>query len=89
MDGSTSERQGLLLMCARLQTPPHKYVGGGDFVDAYVNAYSDYASRATARADANADGILSGAEQRNLPGEVYSSVVALRSAIGTGEPAAD
>ena len=88
---SATERQGLAADVRPLaDATADKYVGGGDLpVDAYVNAYSDYASRATARADANADGVLSEAEQRNLPGEVYSSVVALRSAISTGEPAAD
>ena len=87
---SASERQGLATDVRPLaDATADKYVGGGDLpVDAYVNAYSDYASRATARADANADGILSDAEQRNLPGEVYSSVVAA-DAISTGEPAAD
>lgn len=67
-----------------------KYLGGGDLpIDAYVNAYSDYAARATARADVNADGTLTEAEQRNLPGEVYNSVVALRSALSADAPAAD
>ena len=88
---SATERQGLAPDGRPLaDATADKYVGGGDLpVDAYVNAYSDYASRATARADANADGVLSDAEQRNLPVEVYSSVVALRSAISTGEPATD
>ena len=88
---SASERQGLAADVRPLaDATADQYVGGGDLpVDAYVNAYSDYASRATARADANADGVLSDAEQRNLPVEVYSSVVALRSAMSTGEPAAD
>jgi hypothetical protein len=88
---SASERKGLAADVRPLaEATADQYVGGGDLpIDAYAKAYGDYASKATARADANKDGVLSDAEQRNLPGEVYSSVVALRSAINAGAPAAD
>jgi hypothetical protein len=88
---SATERKGLAADVRPLaEATADQYVGGGDLpIDAYAKAYGDYASKATARADANKDGVLSDAEQRNLPGEVYSSVVALRSAINAGAPAAD
>ena len=88
---SATERKGLAADVRPLaEATADQYVGGGDLpINAYAKAYGNYASKATARADANKDGVLSDAEQRNLPGEVYSSVVALRSAINAGAPAAD
>ncbi len=67
-----------------------KYFGGGALpTDTYVEAYDAYVSKAVALVDKNGDGTLSEAEQQKLPGAVYSSVVALRSAVNPGAPAVD
>jgi hypothetical protein len=64
------------------------YFGGGDLpIDDYVNAYRTFVGDATNAADVNADGQLTDSEQRNLPGAIFSSVLALRTgASGSGGP---
>ena len=64
-----------------------KYFSGGSLpVDTFVEAYNSYVSKAVALVDTNGDRNLSEAEQQNLPGAVYSSVVALRSEINSSAP---
>jgi thiol-disulfide isomerase/thioredoxin len=83
---SPSEREGLPTDIRPVaDATAHKHFSGGSLpIDTYVEAYTSYVSKAVALVDTNRDGKLSEAEQQNLPGAVYSSVVALRSAINSG-----
>ncbi len=88
---SASEREGLATDIRPLaDATADKHLRGGPLpTDAYVEAYGSYVSRAVALVDSDGDGKLSEGEQANLPGTVYPSVVALRSALNTGAPATD
>jgi len=79
---SRTERRGLPSDIRPIaDATANRYLAGGRLpIDAFVRAYGSYASRAVVRADRNGDGKLSEAEQQRLPGAVYQSVVALRTA---------
>lgn len=85
---SPSEREGLPrdIRLGADATARNSFSGGSLPIDAYVEAYASYVSRAVALVDSNGDGKLSEGEQQNLPGTVYPSVVALRSASHNSAP---
>jgi len=85
---SASERVGLPtdVRPGADATADKHFRGGSLPIDAYVEAYASYVSRAVALVDSNGDGKLSEGEQQNLPGTVYPSVVALRSASHSSAP---
>ena len=88
---SPSERKGLAKDVQPLAdaTADRHFSGGSLPIDTYADAYNAYVSKAVALVDANGDGTLTEAEQKNLPGAVYSSVVALRSELNSRAPTGD
>jgi thiol-disulfide isomerase/thioredoxin len=61
------------------------YFAGGDLpIQDYVNAYRTFVADAATNVDVNSDGLLTDTEQRNLPGAIFSSVLALRTGAATG-----